>query len=68
MFLQERDSQLLRVFFAKCYELTDVDFAFKEGKELYELLEKRFDVLEDMVMMEECLKDIDLDLNDNAEE
>ena len=67
MFLQERDSQLLRVFFAKCYELADVDFGFREGKELYELLENRFDALEDMEMMEECLKEIDLDIYKNEE-
>lgn len=62
MFLQERDSQLFRVFFAKCYELDDVNFGLKEGKELYELLESRFDMLEDMEMMDECLKGIDLDI------
>lgn len=62
MFLEERDSQLLRVFFARCYELADVDFGFREGKELYDLLEGRFDMLEDMEMMDECLKGIELDI------
>lgn len=64
MFLQDRDSQLLRVFFAKCYEINEVEFGFRDGKEFYELLEGRFDMVEDEAMMGECLRDIDLDIND----
>lgn len=64
MFLQERDSQLLRVFFAKCYELEDVNFELKEGRELYDLLESRFDMLEDMEMMDECLNGIELEIEE----